>query len=319
MKKHLFILIFLLGATVAVAQQRAISSQYMTNYFLLNPAVAGYEKDLNVKAGFRNQWVGFEGAPKTFYVSGETALFQHQRSRGNRRRLKAFHGAGGYAYTDKTGPTTRSAVLASYAYHVPLSRELFLSSGVFAGFQQFKFDPNKVQLADNSNGIDPVTSTGMINSFMPDLTIGTFLHSEQFYVGISLFQVLGNKIFEAENTTESSRLTRHLYMSGGYNFEVQKNITVAPSLLLKYAGPAPLQADLNVKGIYNFSKRKKTKADDQVWAGLSYRTQDALVGLVGCQFLGQYQVSYSYDITVSPMRNYSSGSHELMVGYRLKM
>ena len=61
--------------------------------------------------------------------------------------MQSYHGAGGYAYTDKTGPTTRTGALLSYAYHVPLNRDVYLSSGVFAGFQQFRFDPDQVQLA----------------------------------------------------------------------------------------------------------------------------------------------------------------------------
>ncbi|WP_187262962.1 PorP/SprF family type IX secretion system membrane protein [Pontibacter beigongshangensis] len=318
MKKYIFSLFFLLCAAGAVAQQKALYSQYMTNYYLLNPAVSGFEKDLNFKAGFRNQWVGFEGAPKTFYVSGETALFQNQRGRRSRKRIQAYHGGGGYAYTDNTGPTTRTGALLSYAYHVPLNRDLYLSSGVFAGFQQFRFDPDKVHLADNSNHLDPVTRNGRINAFMPDLSVGTFLHSEQFYAGFSLFQVLGNRFFRAEGTAEASHLSQHLFVSGGYHVEIDRNITVTPSFLVKYAGPAPIQADLNVKGVYNFSKRKKTAFDDQVWAGLSYRTQDALVGLLGVQFMEQYQLSYSFDLTVSPMRHHSAGSHEIMLGFRVK-
>ncbi len=317
MKKHLILCCFLLCATVAAAQQKALYSQYMTNYYLLNPAVTGFDKDLAFKAGFRNQWVGFEGAPTTIYLSAETALFQKKRSRGQ-RSVKAYHGAGGYAYTDITGPTTRTAALLSYAYHVPLTRDLYLSAGIFAGFQQFRFNPNKIQLADNSNAIDPVTSGGMLNAFMPDMSLGTYLHSNEYFVGVSLFQVLGNKFFSVENSNAASHLTRHLFVSGGYHYAVNRTITLSPSVLLKYAHPAPIQADLNLKATKYFTRRQKTKYDDHVWAGLSYRTQDALVGLVGFQFREQYQVSYSYDLTVSPLRNHSSGSHELTVGFRVK-
>jgi len=89
-------------------------------------------------------------------------------------------------------------------------------------------------------------------------------------------------------------------------------------LLLKYVNPVPWQADINVKVAYNFKDRRKTDYDDKVWAGLSYRTQDALVMLMGFQFMEQYEMSYSYDLTVSPLRQYNSGSHEIMFGYRIK-
>lgn len=303
-------------ATGAAAQQKALYSQYMSNYFILNPAVAGFEKDVNIRMGYRNQWVGFDGAPKTFYLSGEGALFNYELKRS--RRAQPFHGVGGFVYTDQTGPTTRTGALASYAYHVPLNRDIFLSSGFFAGFQQFRFDPSKVRLAEGIDS-DPVTNHGRIDAFMPDLTVGLFLHSKEFYVGASLFQVLGNKIYEAEGTEEVSRLSRHLFVSGGYNLDVHDKIMVTPSVLLKYVYGAPLQADINVKGAYYFSKRRqKSVYDDQLWAGLSYRTQDAIVGLVGVQFQEQFQLSYTYDVTVSPMRHQSAGSHEITLGYRLK-
>ena len=320
MKKFVILFFFSLVASVAVAQQKALYSQYMTNYYLLNPAVAGYSKNLNFKTGYRNQWVGFEGAPSTTYLSAETALFQNSRNRKRRRGRgsQPFHGAGGYLYKDATGPTSRTGLLLSYAYHVPLSRTVYLSSGLFAGVQQYKFDANKIMLADGSNDYDPVTSGGNQTAFMPDLSAGTYLHSDQFFLGVSLFQVLGNKIFEFDNAVLPSRLAPHLFISGGYNLEVNKYFTLAPSMLLKYVDPAPLQADLNLKGIYTFKNRKKTVYDDKFYVGVSYRTQDALVALFGIQFLEQYELSYSYDITVSPIRHYISGSHEIMFGFRVK-
>ncbi|MDX5437883.1 MAG: type IX secretion system membrane protein PorP/SprF [Pontibacter sp.] len=315
MKNYILTFCFLLLGSVAVAQQKALYSQYMTNYYLLNPAVAGLERDWNFKAGYRNQWVGFEGAPKTFYVSAETAMFK-QTIRGN--RVRPYHGAGGYAYTDQTGPTTRTGILLSYAYHVPLNRSIYLSSGVFAGMQQYRFDENKIHLAEGSNERDPVTQNGSFNSTMPDLSVGTYMHSDEFFVGVSLFQVLGNRILKLNDVDEPSRLARHMFVSGGYNFDINRNITVTPSVLIKYVSPAPIQADFNVKGAYYLTNRRKSKYDDMIWAGISYRTQDAVVGLVGAQFKEQFQLSYSYDITVSPMRHHSAGSQEIVLGFRMK-
>lgn len=313
MKNYILIFCFLLIGSAAAAQQKALYSQYMTNYYLLNPAVAGAGKDWNFKAGYRNQWVGFEGAPKTFYLSGEAALFKKDIIEG-----QAYHGVGGYAYTDQTGPTTRTGMLLSYAYHVPLSEKIYLSSGVFAGVQQYRFDANKVYLAEGSNERDPVTSSGNLNSFMPDMSVGTYIHSDKFYAGVSIFQVLGNRIFDTGDVEDPSRLARHVLVSGGYNLDVHSNIMVTPSVLLRYVNGAPLQADLNVKGAYYLTGGQKSRYDDMLWAGISYRTQDAVVGLVGLQFKQQYELSYSYDITTSPMRNYSAGTHEVMLGLRLQ-
>ncbi|AKD03543.1 type IX secretion system membrane protein PorP/SprF [Pontibacter korlensis] len=314
MKNYILISCFLLISSVAVAQQKALYSQYMTNYYLLNPAVAGVDKDWNIKAGYRNQWTGFEGAPKTYYLSAETALFKRTiRS----RRVQPYHGVGGYVYTDQTGPITQTGLQLSYAHHVPINRSIYFSSGLFAGVQQYRFDENKIHLAEGSNERDPVTQQGSLNAFMPDLSVGAYLHSEEFYAGASLFQVLGNKIMKNKGVEDPSRLSRHLFISGGYNIDVNRNITVTPSVLIKHVNPAPVQADFNVRGAYHFTNRRKSKYDDMLWAGISYRTQDAIVGLAGIQLKQQYQLSYTYDITISPMRHHSAGSHEIVLGLRM--
>jgi len=316
MKKGILLLLLTVITLAGKAQQKALYSQYMTNSFILNPAAAGMDKNINLKVGYRNQWVGFEGAPKTFYLSGQGALFQHKRRR--RRGDHGFHGAGALFYKDATGPTSRTGALLSYAYHVPVADKVYLSSGIFAGIQQFYFNEGFIHLADGSNNLDPITMNGNSNAIMPDLSLGTMLYAKEYFVGISLFQVLGNKILKYDNSDTPSRLYRHVFMTGGYNFEVNKEITVTPSLLLKYVNPVPWQADINIKGAYALKDRRKTDYDDKVWAGLSYRTQDALVVLMGCQFMEQYEMSYSYDLTVSPMRQHSSGSHEIMFGFRVK-
>lgn len=316
MKKHLLILFFL-PAFSAFAQQKALHSQYMTNYYLLNPAMSGFEKDWELTTGYRNQWVGFEGAPKTVYLSAHTDLGPKRKQR-RKRGIQGFHGGGGYVYTDQTGPTTRSGALLSYAYHVPLSREVYASGGLFAGMQQFSFNTDKIHLADNSNGLDPVSRSGSLNAFMPDLSLGASLHSDKFYTGVSVFQVLGNRMFRFENTDASSRLYRHVFLSGGYHLSVNKYVTLSPSVLVKYVNPAPVQADFNLKGSYTFNNRPKTKQDDKLWVGVSYRTRDAVVMLLGLQFLEKYTFGYSYDLTVSRLSHHSAGSHELVFGLRIK-
>ena len=48
---------------------------------------------------------------------------------------------------------------------------------------------------------------------------------------------------------------------------------------------------------------------------LSHRTGDAAVGMLGYQFNRQLMLGYSYDYSVSKLRQYNGGSHELMLRY----
>lgn len=230
-----------------------------------------------------------------------------------------FHAAGAFLYGDVAGPISRTGLNLSYAYHIPFNREISSSVGITAGAQQYLFDANRLHLADNSNHQDPVTMGGSQKTVIPDVSLGYYLHSKKFFAGVSLAQALGNKIFkyEVSDLEANSKLYRHLFFSAGYNFEINRQFTLAPSTLIKYTSPAPAQADISLRGIYNFDNRRGSAPDDKLWAGVSYRTQDAVVAILGGQFLERYELNYSYDITLSPLKNHSAGSHEITIGLRI--
>jgi len=77
--------------------------------------------------------------------------------------------------------------------------------------------------------------------------------------------------------------------------------------MLKYMSPAPLTLDFNIK--VNFK--------EQMWGGLSYRTNDALVIIAGYNIKDKINIGYSYDVTLSELKQYSTGSHEILLGYKV--
>src|ERR1700761_3787768 len=67
---------FFAGLQSTFAQQRPQYTQYVFNNYLLNPAVSGIENYTDVKAGYRSQWTGLEGAPVTSYITINAPLGQ---------------------------------------------------------------------------------------------------------------------------------------------------------------------------------------------------------------------------------------------------
>src|SRR5689334_16712487 len=63
---RLLVALMFLLTSPALAQQRPIQSLYMFDPLLVNPAYAGTHVQLSGTAIYRNQWVNFDGAPKTF-------------------------------------------------------------------------------------------------------------------------------------------------------------------------------------------------------------------------------------------------------------
>src|SRR6201986_23918 len=75
MRRNLLLLLaFTFCAGYVTAQQRPQYTQYVFNNYLLNPALSGIENYTDVKAGYRSQWTGLQGAPVTSYLTVNAPL-----------------------------------------------------------------------------------------------------------------------------------------------------------------------------------------------------------------------------------------------------
>lgn len=212
---------------------------------------------------------------------------------------------GGSVFADITGPTSRVGFYLSYAYHLKLSKSLRLGMGLSFGLLQYRIDGTKVTLYDNG---DPVFVNQMMTVYTADATFGLNLKHKNFNFGISLPQIIGNDLRFLENQEDSqSQLARHYMAMGGYTFHVG-DFGIMPNLLVKYVFPTMPQFDAGVK----FDWR------DQFWIGASYRHDDAVSFLGGLSYKDFLLIAYSYDMSTSNLKNYSNGSHELMIGVRFQ-
>ena len=294
MKKLLFISTLVFGFSLAsFGQQIPQYSQYMLNDYILNPAMTGQHDYWEVKSNNRLNWIGITDAPRTFILSAHGPFRKHNM------------GMGGSVFADITGPTSRVGFYLSYAYHLKLSKSLKLGMGLSFGLLQYRIDGTKVTLRENG---DPVFPEQMMTVYAADATFGVNLKHKNFNFGISLPQLIGNNLKFLENQEETkSSLARHYMAMGGYTFRVG-DFGIMPNLLVKYVFPAPPQFDAGVK----FDWR------DQFWLGASYRHDDAVSFMGGLAYKDFLVLAYSYDMSTSNLRNYSNGSHELMVGVRFR-
>lgn len=286
------------------AQQVQQYAQYMVNPYVINPAVGGTEDFTDVKASYRAQWTGLEGAPRTIYFSGHGSLGREFNQYHRKNESNKWHGVGGYAFSDKAGAIERNAIYGSYAYNLPLRRKLRLSVGLFLGLKQFRVDTDMFE--DLTNGSDPQLTGGVKSKVIPDLALGGWLYDERFFVGFSVFQLLHNKVNLEGATEDDGRLQPHYFLSGGLRIPINEDWNFVPSIIAKAVRPAPISVDYNLKIDYM----------DTYYAGVSYRSRDAFGLLVGTVLFRRVEVSYSYEFTVASVRHFNDGSHELIVGYR---
>ncbi|HSI90671.1 MAG TPA: PorP/SprF family type IX secretion system membrane protein, partial [Adhaeribacter sp.] len=156
---------------------------------------------------------------------------------------------------------------------------------------------------------DPALMGDRVNATRMDLGMGAWVYSQNFFAGVSAMQLLNNQnSFTATNTFDQPGLAvPHFYLTGGYRFDVNRDLTLVPSFMLKVAKPS-VAPDVNLKAILA----------ERVWGGVSYRHQDAVSVLAGINISPMLDLGYSYDAITSELRHASSGSHEVVVGLKLQ-
>lgn len=298
-------LLFLVGSVFA--QQKILTSQYMLNQYILNPAVGGTSDFIEAVAGYRMQWVGLQGAPRTFYLTVHGPLGKAPAHYNWKNKKNYHHGLGAYLSVDKTGLLSRTLFYGSYSYNMALTRKIRLSTGAFIGFQQYNVNGSKI----NVDSYDPSLPASGINKIIPDMSLGTWLYSKDFYVGLSLDQILGSRLDYAINkmAQTNGKLVYHYFLTAGYCFPFYYDeLEWIPSTMIRYVHAAPPSFDIN----------NKIRYKKMYWAGVSYRYQNAIAILAGVTLFKSLTIGYSYDICISALAQYNSNSHEIVVGYKFK-
>ncbi len=291
MKKFLYITVIALLVTNLQAQQLQQYTQYMLNDLAINPAVAGKDNFADMRSNNRYQWVGMTDAPRTYMLTLHSPL--------KNRHM----GLGTHIYTDIVGPTRRVGISLAYAYHIKIAEKTRLSLGLNAGIQQWGIDGHKLYLHDAG---DDNLLTQYQTRIVPDFGAGIYVHNEKWYLGFSAPQLYQSPIKLYPDGDHKGTLVTHFLLNGAYKFDINDDFKVEPSFLAKYANPAPIKVDVGARVIYQ----------EQVWLGVGYRHNDALTALVGFMYKNYLMIGYSYDFTTTNLKNYSSGTHELMLGLR---
>lgn len=279
-------------ATGAFAQQDPQFSQYMFDRLSINPAVAGTTGQLCATALLRQQWTGFDGAPKTglFNVHGPIN--------------KISSGVGLSVYLDELGQQKSTFARLHYSFHRKVSGgKGTLGIGVYGGMGSHSLG-NRWLARDPVTDDSAIPANGASDGGL-DIGAGIYYTSQKLWLGVS-----STHLPETELKDVSIKMRRHYFIQGGYNWFINNDdrYTLQPSILVKSDGTST-QVDLNAMFLYN----------NLAWVAVSYRTEDAIAPMIGFQFKpnekSMLRVGYSYDVTTSRLRNYSSGSHEIMLSY----
>lgn len=292
--KRILTVVMLTVCAWGFGQQDPQFTQFMFDKLSINPGYAGIGNELCVTGFYRQQWTGFEGAPETVMINGHMPI------------SSISSGAGLTFFSDQLGQEENTMIRGHFSYHLKNVGPGKLGLGVSLGYLSKRLGDDWIAIdpvADDLAIPDNSTSAGTM-----DFSFGAFYKSQKFYAGLS-----STHLHEGELKDMSIETARHYYVQAGYTHALSPTVDLMPNLLLK-SDAASTQIDINVIGMY-----KKA-----LWLGVSARMDDAVAPMIGYRHqlpngLSAIRIGYSYDVTMSELNNYSSGTHEIMLNYCMKL
>jgi len=272
------------------AQQQAHLTQYFDNYLYANPAYAGSSGMLNVSGIHREQWVGFDGAPRTSILGFNMPL-----------KYESL-GIGGAVIHDEIGPTSNTQLQLCASYRLKFDEKNSLSFGLNAGFGLM----NSITSSLNSTvENDPSKLTNQQNRFMPNMGAGLLYKRERLFVGVSAPKLFQNSLDGTDNNLEK----RHFFTQIGGVINLDEAWKLRPSTQLIFVSGAPINLDLSLATIYQ----------ERFIFGAMYRLQSAFGVFVQYQINEKFRVSLASDFSTEAIRSFNYGTYEISLSYDLSL
>lgn len=304
----------ILGA--AFAQQVPMYSQYIMNGFLVNPSFAGRDGSTTINLTVREQWAGLQNAPSTYAASFQTRILKNsyisKSTSVTRKRVRPTKGGrvglGGYLFNDNNGIMHRTGLQAAYAYHIPMGETdnipNVLSFGLAATAYQYSVNLDGLILKDQN---DPLLNSFDRRVFIPDFNFGASFTTTKYYAGFAMTNLLRGSILLADTSAKKRVELGHYFLTGGMKFPVASDWILEPSAFIKSSDMffKTIQMDLTARVYYK----------NDYWAGLSWRTGDAIILLMGLKY-DRFFFAYAIDFTLTDIRKQSYGSHELTLAVK---
>ncbi len=297
-----FTLICVLYCQVAKAQSEPLFSGSFLMPSAVNPGAAGRSGLVDVTAAFRQQWIGFDGAPTQFFLAADAEL----------SFLKNFHGIGVLAVQDKVGPVTALCLGGEYSFHIYLDKGM-LGLGARFGAYNVKFGTSDLYTspADLPSGFhqesDEALSGADDSQTAFDAGLGAFYQSEASFMSLSILHLTAPELEMKSGAKMNVRPVMNLGAGRLLGKDVRQR-SVEPRLALR-TDFASWQMEMWLNA--NFNPR--------FWLGLGARLQDALLASTGVRLKNGLDISYAYDLSLSKLRKYNSGSHEVVIHYSIDL
>jgi type IX secretion system PorP/SprF family membrane protein len=296
MKKLVTFLFMFLFCAVSKAQQDPQYTMYMFNMMSINPAYAGTKDHTDATLLGRKQWVNYNGAPQTLSFNIHTPVFYDKI------------GLGLSVINDKLGIMNHNIINFAFSYHAKFKKSL-LSLGLQPSITQFSSNLSTLKIDAPGSPAIPDNAFQNLSETAFKAGGGLFWYNNNGYLGLSTPLLAKVRIggTSSGGIITPYKSTPHLFIAGGYVFNVGSGkYKIKPSTLIKYTNGAPLEFDLNCNFYFN----------NVFGIGASWRSFDSMDAILEYTINKNLKIGYAYDYTLTNLRNYNSGSHEIIVNWQ---
>ncbi len=283
----LFVAGMAITVSSSIAQSLLPNNQFIYNKYSLNPAYAGYEECFEGYFTSRQNWSGFENAPRTSIVSVNGPVC-------------GGSGIGGYITNDQYGIFQNTRSMLTYGYHIKLGQNQKLHFGLSAGLLHSNINYSAISNRNNNNNNgnsvnDPVIFTdGRSDEWAFDAAFGIVYQYKNWNVGMAFPSILEVQVRNASNSMK-------FYASNIFN--INKNLQIEPSIVVDMPDKNSVLFDISAVAVIQ----------KQVRLGLQF-SKWGTFGIAAGFLFNRYSLGYSYEFsTTGPLGN-SSGSHEITLG-----
>ena len=268
----------------AWGQQAPNRVWYGMNWASINPSHHGLSEYVEGAMGIKQQWVGFDGAPKTINAT-LSFPFNDRKSDG------AMFGAGANILVERNGAFTFSTATLEGAVNIKTNRENRLSLGLGGGFMQVGYDPtyvstNQQDVSRFSTYNYPTYKVGMSYRTKNSLS-GIYAND----LGPAKWKEIGTN---AKPRTEWGVYYRHLVV-------LNQDWFLLPSVKITPVRYAPFNYELALRINYMYRV--------QVWTGT--QNLNSMQFGVGLRLADIFTLNYLYEHTRAAMAGVNLNSHAI--------
>jgi type IX secretion system PorP/SprF family membrane protein len=317
--RYFFTIGFVFVFICAGAQYIPNSNQAYQFSSVYNPAFTGLEKYGELKLGYRYQWTGFgSNAPKFINAlyncrintptdDRQNAFRTSAYRRGSRRKF-LVHGAGVRVFNEAVGVVNRIGGGINYAAHYPLIyNRAWVAAGVSVNVDHTRVDLDEIYLGSNPDP-DPFYEKLIANGAnRTDLNVraGVLFYTPVFYIGIGYLPILNKPLATSEGNF-SDTFYKATFQSG-LSLSLNDMFHLRPAISGIWQTNKETLIDYSVKAYYK----------ERIWLGVTYRDIDSGVGVIGFNINRLIAATYSYEVPMNSFRQFSDGSHEIVLLLKL--